>query len=195
MNLVQSKRIMVWDPALRMFHWLLVVCFVAAYGLTSEDKGLNLHLLVGYSIVGLLLFRVIWGFIGTKYARFQQFLFPLFELKQHLKRLRQGKGRPTTGHNPIGSIMVFSLLLMLFTIVLSGLMLDGIQREGPLAELMTTIPHTWEYVLQTVHGTLADITVLMVIFHICGAVVESWLLGENLIVAMFTGRKQYHGDD
>lgn len=186
---------MVWDLALRIFHWLLVVSFTVAYAFTSEGESLNLHLLMGYTVVGLLLFRLIWGFVGSKYARFRQFIFPASQLIQHVKGLLHGQGRPTTGHNPAGSAMVFSLLLLLLAIVLSGMMLDGIQRQGPLSALMWDIPYTWEPLLQTIHGILADLTVAMVVLHVTGAIVESYLLGENLIVAMFTGRKQYHGDD
>jgi len=184
---------MVWDPALRLFHWLLVFCFVVAYGFSAEDGRILLHFIVGYAVIGLLLFRFIWGVIGSEHARFRNFCYSRAQIIAHLRGLLRGRACPTTGHNPAGSVMVFGLLAVLLLLVASGLLLDGIQRQGPLAGLMWDIPYTWENLLRSIHAWLADITLVMVLLHISGALFESYLLRENLVRAMITGRKQSHG--
>jgi len=184
---------MVWDPALRLFHWLLVLCFVIAYGFSAEDGRLLLHLVVGYAVTGLLLFRVIWGVIGSEHARFRDFCYSRAQILTHLGGLFHGRACPATGHNPAGSAMVFGLLTLLLLLVVSGLLLDGIQRQGPLAGLMWDMPYTWESLLRSIHAWLADIMLVMVFLHITGALFESYLLRENLVRAMITGRKNSHG--
>jgi cytochrome b len=184
---------MVWDPALRLFHWLLVLCFVIAYGFSAEDGRLLLHLFVGYAIIGLLIFRLIWGVVGSEHARFGNFCYSRAQIMTHLHGLLRGRGYPATGHNPAGGAMVFALLTVLCLLVASGLLLDGIQRQGPLADWMWNVAHTWENPLQSIHAWLADITLVMVLLHITGALWESYLLGENLVWSMITGRKQSHG--
>jgi len=191
----QSSSFLVWDPALRLFHWLLVLCFVIAYAFSADDGRLLLHLLVGYAVIGLLLFRLIWGVIGSEHARFRDFFYSFQAIITHLRGLLHGHAHPAIGHNPVGSVMVFGLLITLSLLAVSGLLLDGIQRQGPLAGWMWTLPHTREDLLQSIHAWLADITLVMVLLHISGALLESYLLRENLVWAMITGRKQSHREE
>lgn len=93
----------VWDILLRIFHWLLVASFTVAY-LSSETET-PWHIYSGYTVLGLIIFRVIWGMIGSRYARFSDFVHPPTTVYRYLKSLREGNPRYYPGHNPAGSWM------------------------------------------------------------------------------------------
>lgn len=128
-----SEKIYVWDPLVRLFHWSLVLAFSLAY--LSGDEESSLHVYAGYTILGLLAFRIIWGFIGGRYARFWNFNFSLSGLKDYLFGLFNGKPvREYTGHNPAGSWMALALLVSIALTGFSGLMVYGEEGHGPLAQ-------------------------------------------------------------
>src|SRR3990167_1741291 len=114
-----AERIKVWDLAIRLFHWSLVLAFVAAY-LTGEDESAN-HVYLGYFIGGLMVFRLVWGFVGGRYARFRAFLYSPAETLGYVRATLAGKTRNYLSHNPLGALMVFALLLALTRTVGSGL--------------------------------------------------------------------------
>jgi cytochrome b len=208
----QQRMIQVWDPLVRVFHWTLVIAFTVAY--LSGEGSLALHVWSGYAVGGLIVLRILWGFIGPQHARFADFAFgPLASLR-YLGDLVRGRSRRYVGHSPAGAAMVFALLVTLVLLVGSGLQLYAVEdNAGPLAGLTTSAPGAttsapavgedddeaeagavggtgggewWE----EVHEVLANLVLALVILHIVGVVFASFIHHENLARAMVTGRKR-----
>ena len=175
----------VWDLPLRIFHWLLVVGFVVAY--LTEDELLTVHVWAGYLVFGLLLFRLVWGFIGNDYARFSNFLCSPVQSIAYIKDLAALKSRRYVGHNPAGSAMIVLLLLALLMTVITGFAVYGAdQAAGPLAFIGSGNEKMW----QEVHEFFANFTVVLVFVHIIGVAVESFIHRENLAKSMWHGFKK-----
>lgn len=126
-----EDRVKVWDVAVRVFHWSLVVLFTVSY-LSGEDDSM-LHIYSGYGVIGLIVFRLFWGFAGTKYARFSDFVHGPKVTIEYARSLLSGKARHYLGHNPLGGWMVVALLLSLAGATWSGLEAYGAEGYGPLA--------------------------------------------------------------
>ncbi len=185
----EAGEIRVWDPLVRVFHWLLVAGFFIAY--LSGDEWMTLHVYAGYLVAGLVAFRLLWGVVGTRYARFTDFVKPPREVVAYLRDMLRGRERRYIGHNPAGGLMIVALLLSLIGISLTGLALYGAHDEaGPLAGLMAGSGEFWEEALEEVHEFLANLTLLLVAVHVAGVIFESLRHGENLVRAMLTGRKR-----
>lgn len=185
---MQVNEIRVWDPLVRLFHWTLVLAFAIAY--LTEDDLLALHVWAGYTVLGLVLFRLVWGLIGTRHARFRDFLYRPSEVKGFLRDTLRGRARRYLGHNPAGGAMIILMLVVLILTGLSGLVIYGIEEDaGPLAMLAGSAK--WiETVAEESHEFLANFMLLLVIVHLIGVLIESWLHHENLARAMITGRKR-----
>ncbi len=131
-----KKEINVWDPLVRIFHWSLVLAFSVAY-LSGEEES-DIHIYSGYIILGLLVFRLLWGFVGTRYARFSDFIYSPRAILQYSKDLISGSPKHYIGHNPAGAAMIFALLLSLVVVTYSGLKVYAIEEgAGPLAQQST----------------------------------------------------------
>lgn len=126
-----KDKIYVWDPLVRIFHWSLVLSFIVCY-LTGEEESLT-HAWSGYIILGLIGFRLIWGLIGTRHARFTDFLYSPVTTIGYFKDLITGRAKHYIGHNPAGGWMVIALLVSLLLTGLSGLKVYGLEGYGPLA--------------------------------------------------------------
>lgn len=177
--------IRVWDLPLRIFHWLLVIAFFVAY--LTEDELLTIHVWAGYLIAGLLVFRLVWGFVGGQYARFANFLCSPMQSVSYVKDLINSQARRYIGHNPAGATMIALLLLGLLMTVVTGLAVYGAdQGAGPLAFIGNRYEDLWE----EVHEFFANFTLLLVIVHVIGVVVESVIHRENLARAMVHGNKR-----
>jgi cytochrome b len=179
----------VWDPLVRLFHWLLVAAFATAY--LTEDEWQTIHVLAGYVVCGLLAVRLIWGFIGTPHARFTDFVYsPGFTLR-YLRDVLRGRATRYLGHNPAGGAMIIALLLALLVTVVSGLLLYGAAEwAGPLAGLLHDVSDEQTEWLEEIHEWSANFTLVLVGLHVAGVLWESILHRENLVLAMFTGRKR-----
>lgn len=127
----------VWDIPTRIFHWSLVAAFAAA--LISSEGDESTHALFGYIIVGLIAFRLVWGFIGPKHSRFSDFLYGPTKVFGYLKGLVTGRPVHYTGHNPAGGAMIFLILITLSLLCFSGLKTWAAEGEGPLAGVDTSI--------------------------------------------------------
>lgn len=170
-----TKNILVWDVPTRVFHWLLVLCFAGAW-LTSESERLQMiHYAFGYSACVLVLFRLIWGVIGTRYARFAQFLIGPKEMITHFKDVLTGNQHPSPGHNPVGGIVMVGLMLIILLIGLTGYL----NVKEFLGDFMGEA-----------HEAVASLALALVIIHIAAAVIMSLFQKENLVRAMINGRKQ-----
>ncbi len=126
-----ENRVYVWDSLVRVFHWLLATAFVVSY--LTGDENETIHVYSGYLILALILIRVVWGVIGSRRARFSDFVRPPSQAFQYLKDLLSGNARRYVGHNPAGGWMAVMLLVSLLLSGLSGLKLYGVEGHGPLA--------------------------------------------------------------
>lgn len=169
-----NQKTLVWDVPTRVFHWLLVISFTGAFLTSESERYRDIHVMFGYTLLGLIMFRVLWGFIGTRYARFRSFLFTSKELFAYLASLCSGKPHHYVGHNPAGSLAIWLLLLLGFTSSVTGLLLYQ-EIGGDL--------------LEEPHEFLANTMLAVVGVHLAGVVVSSLIHRENLIRAMITGRK------
>ena len=175
----------VWDLPLRIFHWLLVAGFFIAY--LTEDDLLTIHIWAGYLVTGLLVFRLIWGFIGNDYARFSNFLCSPAKSITYVKDLIALKTQRYLGHNPAGAAMILLLLVSLLMTVITGFGVYGAdQAAGPLAAIGSANEKIWE----EVHEFFANFTLVLVVVHVVGVAVESYIHRENLAKAMVHGFKK-----
>jgi cytochrome b len=196
----------VWDIAIRLFHWTLVLSFIICY-LTGEEESL-IHVYTGYLIMALICFRIIWGFIGTQHARFADFIYSPRHIFTYAKGMLKGNVEHVEGHNPLGGLMIFALLICLTMTTVSGLKVYGLEGYGPLAmsssswfisEANASSPYGdddygdkeheedfWE----EIHDFFANFTVFLIVLHVGGVVVSSHLEKQNLVKAMLTGYKQ-----
>ena len=170
-----SKTVKVWDPLVRVFHWSLVLAFFGAY-LLGDDGG-QLHQTLGYTVLGLVAFRLIWGLIGGRHARFINFVPSYRTTKDYLKDVAVHREARYLGHNPAGAVMIVALLLALI----------GTGTSGWLMTTDTFWDSKW---MEEVHEILANGTLLLVGLHVAGVVFSSWRHHENLVRSMFTGRKR-----
>jgi cytochrome b len=164
----------VWDPFVRLFHWCLVALVVIAF-LTS-DEAVLIHVAVGYAIVGLVAARILWGFIGTRRARFTDFVKSPAETLRYGAQTLLGKSPRYLGHNPLGGAMIVALLAMLLTICGGGY-------------LLSTDAYWGDETLKDLHEATAYLLLVMVVLHLSGVVWAAFAHRENLVKAMFTGRK------
>ncbi len=182
------EEVKVWDPLVRVFHWSLVLAFLIAY--LSGEHNEWLHLAAGYTVIGLVSLRVVWGFIGTRYARFSSFVRPWGEVRAYLKALSMMRPPHYLGHNPAGGAMVVALLFALLLTTASGMAAYGAESgQGPLA-MLHGVGHFWEEVFEEGHELLVHLTLLLVVVHVAGVLVGSIAHGENLPRAMVTGWKR-----
>jgi cytochrome b len=202
MNQTKAPTRPVWDPLVRIGHWTLVIAFFTAY--LAGDDFFAVHKWAGYVVTIYLLFRIIWGFIGTRHARFADFVRGPGAVFSYLRDLTTGKVKDYAGHNPAGGAMVIALLLSLFVTTTSGIALYAVEDSaGPLAGIVTEqtfapLASTFgddeesagEEVLESAHKTFVYITLVLVGLHIAGVVASSLAHKENLARAMITGRKQ-----
>lgn len=169
-----NQKILVWDVPTRVFHWLLALSFTGAFLTAESERYRDIHVMLGYTLLGLIAFRLLWGFAGTRYARFRSFLFSPAELLAYLASLVSGKPRHYVGHNPAGSLAIWLLLLLGFTSGVTGLVLYQDIGGDMLEEL---------------HEFLANAMLAVVGVHLAGVAVSSLMHRENLARAMITGRK------
>ena len=181
----------VWDLGVRLFHWLLVlsVTVAAVTGFFAQRSALDVHLIAGTAIAGLIGYRVVWGLLGGRYARFASFVFSPRATLAYARSVLAGRSGRYLGHNPLGAAMVFALLAVLAAIVLTGVVvLGGMVKQGPLAPFT---PFAIGTATIGVHKLLSLLLVAMVAAHLGGVWHESRRERENLAEAMLTGAK--HG--
>lgn len=169
-----NQKILVWDVPTRVFHWLLALSFTGAFLTAESERYRDIHVMLGYTLLGLIAFRLLWGFAGTRYARFRSFLFSPAELLAYLASLVSGKPRHYVGHNPAGSLAIWLLLLLGFASGVTGLVLYQ-DIGGDM--------------LEALHEFLANAMLAVVGVHLAGVAVSSLMHRENLARAMITGRK------
>lgn len=172
---MDDRTIKVWDPLVRIFHWSLVTSFAVAW--LTADKWGDLHEWAGYAAGALIAFRLVWGLIGPRYARFSSFVRSPVEVWRYLATMLRGGERRYIGHNPAGGLMILALIVTMGGTALTGWMLtlDAFWGVG------------W---VEETHEALANIMLGLVALHVLGVVVASFRHKENLVRAMVSGEKR-----
>ena len=182
----QTPTVKVWDPLIRVFHWSLVFFFVLAF--ISGDDWEAIHVQAGYAVLLLIAFRLLWGLVGTRNARFMTFVKSPSVTLAYLKSILSFKVPHYLGHNPLGAAMVVVLLLSIALVSFSGMVLIAGEGSGPLAgTFLSSWSGDW---MEEIHEFFTNFTLLMVVIHVSGVIISSLLEGENLAKAMMTGRKK-----
>ncbi|MGE4371648.1 MAG: cytochrome b/b6 domain-containing protein [Xanthobacter sp.] len=183
-----SRRwVKVWDGPVRLFHWLLVALVVTAY-ISAETGKLDLHFMTGYAILTLVLFRILWGLVGSDTARFTQFIKSPAAAFAHLAHVLRRQPEDETGHNPAGAFMVVALLALLLFQTITGLFSnDGMFEEAPLAHLLGG---GWSNTFTLMHGFSFDLIVIAVVAHVAAILLYAVLLRQDLVRPMVTGWKR-----
>jgi cytochrome b len=201
---MKDNAVYVWDPLVRIFHWSLVLFFTLAY--LTEDDFMQVHEFAGYAVLGLVGFRVVWGLVGTRYARFSNFIYGFDRIKSYLVSLARLKPQHYIGHNPAGGLMVIIMLVMLALTSWSGIkageseateqasaspaiklsLVSSAYADDDEHEKRNKGDEFWE----DIHEALANFTLFLVFLHITGVIVSSVLHREKLVRAMITGYKE-----
>ncbi|MBU3671861.1 MAG: cytochrome b [Sinobacteraceae bacterium] len=179
---------LVWDLPVRLIHWSLLLCVVAAW-LTREIEGdwFVWHTRFGYAVLLLVVTRLLWGFVGTRHARFASFVRGPASILRYLRGDSTSSPNVAVGHNPLGALMVLALLGLLLIQALTGLFAnDQIMETGPLFGYVSS---TTSDALTTVHKQVFDLIVAAVFVHVAAALFYLWVRHDNLILPMLTGRK------
>jgi len=203
------KAVKVWDIFVRIFHWTLVASIIGMFVTGEEFK--NVHVNLGYFVILLITARILWGFFGSKHARFSDFIYKPREVYEYLRGLAKGTPKHYLGHNPAGGLMIVVMLISLLITTFTGLKALGSEGRGPLANNGASIVRSataddehhadseggdghrrkkqksefWE----DIHEAMTDFVIFLAVVHVAGVIVSSWAHKENLILGMITGRK------
>ncbi|GHA21634.1 cytochrome b561 [Devosia pacifica] len=170
-----AASVRVWDPLVRLFHWTVVTgCILNLWVL---EHGHYWHRVVGYVVAGAVVVRIIWGFIGTRHARFADFVPSSNRVVRHIRQVLSGRDQRRLGHSPLGAVVMLTLMLLLLGLGLTGWMmgLDAFWGDK------------W---LEQVHEVLSNALIAVALAHATAALVESYRHRENLVWSMITGRKR-----
>jgi cytochrome b len=178
--------VLVWDLPVRVFHWLIVLLVAAAYA-TLRLNWMVLHGWVGYAVLTLVLFRLLWGFIGGETARFSHFLVLPRTALQHLQHTFRREPDAQLGHNPAGGWMVLLLLALLLVETLTGIYVaNDIANEGPLTEI---VPAWAANAVEAAHAIVWDALLGAILLHLVAIAGYAAIKGQNLLRPMITGTK------
>lgn len=193
MSEIERKSVRVWDAPVRVFHWVLVALVLTSW-VTSEIGGnaMTYHMWSGYTILTLVVSRIVWGFVGSEHARFRGFLHGPRAILSHACSLFGSTSRYYVGHNPLGGISVVLMLASLLLQAGTGLFAnDDIATEGPLTYMVSGATSS---LLTTIHRYNFYVLVALIAIHVAAALYYLIVKRENLIGAMFTGRKRVPGE-
>lgn len=169
-----KTKILVWDAPVRVFHWLLVLSFAGAYLTAESERWRLVHVSLGYTMGGLVAFRILWGLMGTRYARFSSFVRGPAAVVRYVRALLRGQPEHHVGHNPAGAVAIVLLLLSSIAIVATGWAIYNDVGGNILEEL---------------HEGAGNFMLAVVAVHVAGVVVASRMHKENLVRSMLTGCK------
>lgn len=186
-----AGQVKVWDLPTRLFHWLFAGSFTVAWLTHEHDRYLDVHVFSGYLFFGLLLFRLVWGFAGGRYARFSAFRHSGRAARNYLLASLRGVAPRHLGHNPAGAWAIFLMLGLALVVAFSGvLVLGGEEGHGPLAG---ALDFSMAGNFRELHEMSAVVLLALVLAHVAGVVFESWHHRENLVSAMISGFKHGRG--
>jgi cytochrome b len=171
---VEKAEVLVWDLPVRVFHWLLAASFIGAFVTAESERYRQLHIVLGYTVLGLLLCRLVWAFAGSRYARLSSFAFGPKAVLAYLRSMLSGAPAHYVGHNPAGSWSIYAIVVLGVVTGLTGYALDS----APGGRSM-----------EALHEGVANAMLAIVILHLIGVIASSVLHRENLAKAMVTGYK------
>ena len=169
-----KRRVLVWDAPVRAFHWLMVASFFGAYVSAESERWRLLHVGLGYTMLGLVAFRLVWGLVGTRHARFANFVRGPAAVARYIRSLLRGEPEHHVGHNPAGALAIVALLALTV----------GVAATGWFS--YNELGGEW---LGEAHEVAANLMMAVVAVHVTGVVVSMWLHHENLVAAMVHGKK------
>ena len=188
------RHIRVWDLPTRVFHVLLITAVLGLI-ITGEIGGslMRFHFWFGYGVLSLVFFRVIWGIWGGHWSRFVNFLPAHSKVLTYFNDLRHGNHRPTIGHNPLGALSVFAILLVLLLQVFSGLMSDDeISTAGPWSSLVSS---RWVSFATNFHTEIGKVALIsLLVLHLVSVLFYKYLKHEDLLTPMIKGNKHLPSD-
>ena len=171
---MEKSKLLVWDVPTRVFHWLLALSFAGAFVTAESERYRDVHVALGYTVLGLVAFRLVWGLIGTRYARFWSFAYGPRSVLTYVKSLFTRSPQHHLGHNPAGSWAIYALLALSLLAGASG---------------YATYNDIGGHWMEDVHEAVANTLLGVVFVHIAGVLVSSVLHRENLVRSMLTGYK------
>ena len=183
-----TQSVEIWDFPTRIFHWTLVITVFVAF-FTGEDDipVFILHTYLGYVVGLLVVFRLFWGVVGIRYARFWDFVRPWSVIRSYARKLMRLSPPRYIGHNPLGGLMILAILATLAVVVVTG-MAAGVD-EGAIIPFFSGMPSWIAKIAEDVHEGFANFLMVLVAIHVAGVIFDGILTGENLIKAMINGHK------
>ena len=182
-----ANKQLIWDLPVRIFHWLLVILIAWSWYAIEINDDLETHMLLGYCILTLIIFRIAWGVIGTRYARFGSFIFPLSEILASIRKFFSRQYGNYPGHNPLGGLSVIILLFLLALQATTGLFSNDEEYYfGPLSDNVS--PHTAS-IMTEIHHVNFNVLLGFIILHVASVLFYLVYKRENLVRPMITGRK------
>ena len=172
--------VLVWDAPVRVFHWLMVLSFAGAFLTAESERWRLLHVTLGYTMAGLVGFRIVWGLLGSRYARFSSFVRGPAAVARYVRSLLAGRPEHHVGHNPAGALAILALLGLTLAIGASGW---GVYND---------VGGEW---IEDLHEGAANLMLAVVGVHVAGVLLGSWLHRENLVGSMISGRKAGRPED
>jgi cytochrome b len=183
---IRPYKVLVWDVATRLFHWLTVVLVIACY-VSWRMNRMNWHSWTGDALLALVLFRLLWAFFGSETARFSSFLASPRAAARYLAVLMRRQPDRQIGHNPVGGWMVLLLLALLLAEALTGIYVaNDVADEGPLTE---TVPALVANLITDLHAYFWDALLIAALLHVMAILLYAAVLRHDLVTPMITGRK------
>lgn len=173
-------KVLVWDAPVRVFHWLMVVSFAGAYLTAESERWRLMHVTLGYTMAGLVAFRIVWGIVGTTHARFSDFVRGPAAVVRYVRHLIDRRPDHCAGHNPVGALAIVALLALTLVVAATGW------------AIFNDVGAEW---LEDAHELAANVMLTIVGVHIAGVLLGTWLHHDNLIGAMISGRKPGRPED
>lgn len=178
----------IWSMPTRIFHWLLAL-FVLITFLTDDDNLIKYHTIIGYAILILLIFRVFWGLLGPKYSKFKDFSFSIEKSKTYIKNIFDTEQK-YIGHNPIASIVMISMLILLFFVIFSGSLTLGIQEGKGIFSFLNNTFYKEMEIFEEIHEILSNIVIGLIILHLLGVLSDKVLKPKHeTLNSIFNGYK------
>ena len=174
---MKQDRIRVWDLPVRLFHWLFALSFLGAFVTAESERLRDVHVVLGYTMLALIAFRLLWAFVGSRYARLSSFAYGPRDVLRYLRSLLTSRPLHYLGHNPAGSWVIYLLIVL------------GSAAGASGYATYNDMGGEW---LEELHEGAANAMLALVFFHLAGVAVASLLHRENLVRAMVTGYKPGH---
>lgn len=184
---MSDNKKLIWDIPTRLFHWAIVLTLGYSWFSMEIQNNLEMHFLSGYVALGLIVFRIIWGLIGTRYAKISSFLFSPSQIVNYAKTLLSKDSRQYAGHNPLGGLSVLALLVFIAVQAGTGMFADD--EFYFFAPLNKFVSPAMAGSITEFHGLSAKILLGLSIVHIIAIVFYRFYKKEALVKAMFTGKK------